>query len=109
IIGLSFIMKSPPADWVPVGGEPPKSKKPEQTEIEKPDEIQNEFTPREMMGTLQFWSLWIMYAFSASAGLIIIGHVAVIAKNQAGLETGFLFVALLAVGNAVGRVVTGIV
>ena len=108
IIGLSFVMKSPPEDWIPVGGKPPKPKKSEQTEIEKPDMIQNEFTPREMMRTLQFWSLWIMYAFSASAGLIIIGHIAVIAKEQAGLETGFLFVALLAIGNAGGRVVTGI-
>src|SRR5690625_2844542 len=62
-----------------------------------------------MMKTVQFWSLWIMYAFSASAGLIIIGHVAVIAKKQGGLEAGFLFAALLAVGNAGGRIITGII
>lgn len=106
IIGLSFVIKSPPEDWVPVGGEPPKPKYEKQT---KSRSIQNEFTPRAMMKTRQFWSLWLMFAFSASAGLIIIGNVAVIAKDQGGLETGFLFVALLAIGNASGRVVTGIV
>lgn len=111
IIGLSFVMKSPPANWIPVGDDPPQRDKQKQVKVNEPAvaAVQNEFTPREMMGTLQFWSLWIMYAFSASAGLIIIGHVAVIAKKQAGLETGFLFVALLAVGNALGRIVTGIV
>lgn len=106
IIGLSFIMKSPPADWIPVGDEPPNTTKSKQSTAPA---IQNEFTPREMMKTTSFWSLWIMYAFSASAGLIIIGNVAVIAKNQGGLDTGFLFVALLAIGNALGRIVTGIV
>src|SRR5699024_10832257 len=50
-----------------------------------------------------------MYAFSASAGLIIIGHVATIASIQGGLETGFIFAAFLAIGNAGGRVITGIV
>src|SRR5690625_6082351 len=60
-----------------------------------------------MMKTGQFWSLWFMYAFSASAGLIIIGHVATIASIQGGLQTGFLFVALLAVGNAAGRLISG--
>ena len=108
IIGLSFVMKSPPADWIPLGGDPPK---PKQTKSKQSvgTSVQNEFTPREMMKTVQFWSLWIMYAFSASAGLIIIGHVAVIAKKQGGLEAGFLFAALLAVGNAGGRIITGII
>src|SRR5699024_11318188 len=66
-----------------------------------------DYTPTEMMKTGQFWSLWFMYAFSASAGLIIIGHVATIASIQGGLQTGFLFVALLAVGNAAGRLISG--
>lgn len=106
IVGLSFVMKSPPADWELVGEDPPK---PVQKNQATTSAVQNEFTSRAMMKTGQFWSLWLMFAFSASAGLIIIGNVAVIAKNQGGLETGFLFVALLAIGNALGRVVTGIV
>jgi len=107
IILSSLVMKSPPEGWEPVGGEPPAEEKEEPKEDKT--EVKVDYTPREMMKTGQFWSLWIMYAFSASAGLIIIGHVATIASVQGGLETGFIFAALLAVGNAAGRVITGIV
>lgn len=107
----AFVMKSPPEDWVPVGGDPPKPKKdPQKEEVAATAELENkDYSPGEMMKTPQFWSLWVMYAFSASAGLIIIGHVATIASVQGGLETGFIFAAFLAIGNAGGRVITGIV
>lgn len=108
IITSAFVMKSPPEGWVPVGKDPPVAKT---LPNEKPKALKtsDDYTPKEMMKTVQFWSLWIMFAFSASAGLIIIGHVATIAQTQGGLETGFIFAALLAVGNAGGRIVTGIV
>lgn len=109
IVLSSFFMKSPPKGWVPVGGEAPVSKTNEDQASSSISTDRKDFSPGEMMKTLQFWSLWIMYAFSASAGLIIIGHVAKIAQTQGGLETGFLFAALLAIGNAGGRIVTGIV
>src|SRR5690625_3117454 len=48
-----------------------------------------------------------MYVFSASAGLIIFGHFAIIVFSQGSLQTRFLFVALLAVGNAAGRLISG--
>lgn len=65
---------------------------------------------REMVRTKQFALLWVMYAFSAFAGLMIIGHMAKIAAIQlTGIELGFVLVAVLAVGNAAGRVVAGIV
>lgn len=105
IILSSLVMKDPPSNWEPVGGEPPVEKKEKKTSTE----TKVDYTPKEMIKTGQFWSLWIMYAFSASAGLIIIGHVATIASVQGGLETGFIFAALLAVGNAAGRVITGVV
>ncbi len=107
----AFVMKAPPEDWVPVGGEPPKPKKdPQKDEVAATAVAEgNDYSPGEMMKTPQFWSLWVMYAFSASAGLIIIGHVATIASVQGGLETGFIFAAFLAIGNAGGRVITGIV
>lgn len=107
----AFVMKSPPEGWKPVGGEPPAQKRnPKKDEVAATIvKVNKDYAPGEMMKTPQFWSLWIMYAFSASAGLIIIGHVATIASIQGGLETGFVFAALLAVGNAAGRVVTGFV
>lgn len=104
IVLLAFVMKPPPAGWVPIGGEPPAPK----TGAKAASSVQRDYSPGEMAGTTQFWSLWIMYAFSASAGLLIIGHMAKIASVQGGLETGFIFAALLAIGNAGGRIVTGI-
>lgn len=114
IILSALVMKSPPENWIPVGGEPPKktdenSSKSEVASTSDATTFKKEFSPGEMMKTIQFWSLWIMYAFSASAGLIIIGHVAKIAQTQGGLQTGFLFAALLAIGNAAGRIITGMV
>lgn len=111
IVLSALVMKAPPENWQPVGGEPPAPKEDPSKEkvaatvaVEKKD-----FSPGEMMKTGQFWSLWVMYAFAASAGLIIIGHVATIAFIQGGLETGFLFAALLAVGNAAGRLISGVI
>ena len=66
---------------------------------------------REMLRSPTFYSLWLQYAFGATAGLMIIGHLAKIVAVQSGnaIKTGFLFVALLAVFNASGRVVAGVV
>jgi OFA family oxalate/formate antiporter-like MFS transporter len=64
---------------------------------------------RDMVRTKQFALLWLMYAFSAFAGLMIIGHMASIAALQmSAVDVGFLLVAVLAIGNAAGRVVAGI-
>lgn len=63
-----------------------------------------------MLGTRQFALLWLMFACSAFAGLMIIGHMAKIAAVQmAGLDLGFLLVAVLSIGNALGRVIAGMV
>lgn len=65
---------------------------------------------QDMVRTPQFVLLWFMYAFAAFAGLMIIGHMAKIAALQMpGLSLGFVLVAVLAVGNASGRVVAGVV
>ncbi len=64
---------------------------------------------REMLRTPTFWSLYVQYACGATAGLMIIGHVAKIVSEQSGgaIQAGFLFVAVLAVFNASGRVIAG--
>jgi OFA family oxalate/formate antiporter-like MFS transporter len=50
-----------------------------------------------------FYKLWLMLAFASAAGLMLIGHLAGIAKLQAGWEGGYLLVALLAIFNTLGR------
>jgi MFS transporter, OFA family, oxalate/formate antiporter len=70
-----------------------------------------ELTWRDMLRSPAFYGLWLQYACAATAGLMIIGHMAKIVAVQSGntIQIGFVFVALLAVFNASGRVVAGII
>ncbi len=63
--------------------------------------------PSEMMKTGNFWLLWILYFIGAGAGLMVISSVAGMTKQSLG-EAAFWAVAVLAVGNAAGRIVAGI-
>ncbi len=73
--------------------------------------LQDEGTWRHMLRSPKFYSLYLQYAFAATAGLMIIGHLAKIVSVQSGntIKIGFLFVALLAIFNAVGRIAAGII
>ncbi len=64
---------------------------------------------REMVGTRAFYLLYIEFTFAALAGLMIIGHLAKIIDMQTGglVQTGFVFVASMAVFNALGRLMAG--
>lgn len=66
-----------------------------------------DYAPPEMIRTGQFWLLWIMFALTASAGLMIIGHLAKIASIQAHVQWGYIMVAALAIFNAGGRILAG--
>ncbi len=63
----------------------------------------------EMLKTRTFYLLWIEFACGAMAGLMIIGHLAKIVTVQSGnaIQIGFIFVALLAIFNAGGRLIAG--
>jgi len=66
---------------------------------------------REMVKSPFFYLLWFQFAFAAIAGLMIIGNMASIVTQQSGgalkAQAAF-FVALLAVFNASGRIIAGI-
>lgn len=62
--------------------------------------------PSEIIRTPAFWLLWFLYFIGAGAGLMVIGSVAGMAKSSLGANA-FVAVALLAVGNAGGRVAAG--
>ncbi|HOO57594.1 MAG TPA: OFA family MFS transporter [bacterium] len=68
-----------------------------------------DYTFGEMLKTPQVWLIWLMYCIGAGAGLMVIS---LIKGLSAEIETitiaGFIFVALLAVGNAGGRVISGV-
>jgi OFA family oxalate/formate antiporter-like MFS transporter len=58
-----------------------------------------------------FYSLFLQYACAATAGLMVIGHIAKIVATQSGntIQSGFVFVAVLAIFNALGRIIAGLV
>jgi MFS transporter, OFA family, oxalate/formate antiporter len=66
-----------------------------------------DFSPGEMMKTGTFYKLWVIFCVGSGAGLMIIGGVAGMAKSGMG-SMAWVVVALMAVGNASGRVVAGI-
>jgi OFA family oxalate/formate antiporter-like MFS transporter len=72
-----------------------------------PTKKKEDFTPKEMLGTLQFYLLWFMYACGAGAGLMVISKLAAIADKQVGISLGFVLVAVLAIGNGGGRILAG--
>lgn len=63
-------------------------------------------SPSRMLRSAEFYLLWIIYFIGAGAGLMVIGSVAGMAKQSLG-EMAFVAVALVAVGNAAGRIVAG--
>ncbi|MEN8258476.1 MAG: OFA family MFS transporter [Thermodesulfobacteriota bacterium] len=63
-------------------------------------------SPREVMRTPDFWRVWFLYFIGAGAGLMVIGSIAGMAKSSMG-GNAFLVVAILAIGNAGGRIVAG--
>jgi MFS family permease len=67
-----------------------------------------DFSPGQMLQTGSFYKLWFMYFVGAGAALIIIGGVAGMAKQSMG-DLAWIVVALMAVGNAGGRIVAGAV
>jgi OFA family oxalate/formate antiporter-like MFS transporter len=69
----------------------------------------NEVGWSAMLRTPQFYLLWLMYVLAASAGLMIISNVPIIAKEQAGWEAGFVPVMLLAIFNTLGRFGSGVI
>lgn len=112
ILGIGFLaatvtfaqfLTNPPAGYVPAQVTPAKP-----GTLAEAAPVTRDYDWREMVRTPQFALLWLMYAFAAFAGLMIIGHMAKIAALQMpGADLGFVLVAVLAIGNAAGRVIAG--
>ncbi len=101
---LSQFLTNPPAGYVPARST--TAKKPDQKAISTPAA---DIGLRGVLKTSSFYRLWLMFAFSASAGLMIIAHAAKIADVQISWQGGFYLVILLAVFNAAGRILGGTV
>ena len=98
---LSQFLANPPAGFVPAGATAPATSPAVASG-------RRDLDWQEMLKTGQFYRLWLMFVLSASAGLMIIAHAPLIAKEQAHLDKwSFLPVAMLAIFNTLGRVVSG--
>jgi OFA family oxalate/formate antiporter-like MFS transporter len=108
VLGLAQLLRAPhrPLQFITGYGSAKALKGHAATPASKRKE---DFAPKEMLRTPQFYLLWFLYACGAGAGLMVIAKLAAIAKSQAHLDLGFVLVAVLAVGNGAGRVVAGVV
>jgi nitrate/nitrite transporter NarK len=102
VCGLSMFLVNPPPGYVaqavaPKAGQPVAAPKP-----------QADAKPSELIRTGSFYIIWIIFFIGAGAGLMVIGSVAGMAQKSMG-ELAFIAVAILAVGNAGGRIIAGII
>jgi OFA family oxalate/formate antiporter-like MFS transporter len=93
---FSLILRNPPKGYVPHS----KNNKPATAHG-------HDYSWNEILGKRSFYLLWLTYLMSATAGLMLIGHIASIAFVQANWKAGFVLVVVLAVFNATGRVSGG--
>ncbi len=102
VVVLAQLLRNPPEGYKPV--------KSQDSQKHAPIGVRTavNYTWLEMMRTPQFYLLWFMFACGSGAGLMIIGKLAKIVELQSGSKAGFILVALLAVGNAGGRVIAGV-
>lgn len=98
IVLFSLILRNPPSDYIPETPSVTKKMSVSST---------NNLTWAEILKTKQFYLLWLIYLLSATAGLMLIAHMASIAATQAAWQAGFILVVILSAFNALGRIVIG--
>jgi len=99
VCGLAQLLINPPAGYV-AGAKPARP-----GAAAKP--IAASATPGEMLRTPTFYLLWVLYFIASGAGLMVISSVGGMAKKTMG-EAAFIAVAVMAIGNAAGRIVAGV-
>ncbi|TGU70241.1 MFS transporter [Geomonas terrae] len=102
VCGLSFALVNPPKGYVPAE---PVMKGEEKAAPAKKSVY--DATVSEMLKSPKFYMLWATFFIGAGAGLMVIGSVAGLAKKSMG-PMAFVAVAIMAIGNASGRVVAGV-
>ncbi len=103
VVTLAQFLRNPPEGYIPFDAK--AEQRPKGTAASRPP-VEMEW--RQMIRTSNFWLLWTMYCFGAAAGLMVIGSAANMSKAALG-PAAFVAVAVLAVGNAGGRVLAGVV
>ena len=94
----STVLVNPPKGWTLPGFENKSTS----------NKISNDYSWQEMLKTKNFWLLWLMFAFGASSGLMVIGHIKPfgVASGVSAAVAGSA-VGTLALFNALGRILWG--
>jgi len=100
VAGLGMLIADPPPGYVAnqAGTSRPQPQKESGIEV----------SPSQLFRDGRFYTLWAIYFIGAGAGLMVIGSLAGLAKQSMG-SLAFLAVAIMAIGNAGGRIVAGVI
>lgn len=101
VCGAALLLQNPPAGYVATDKNKPVSgtAKPVATK---------DFTVKEILKTPSFYLIWFIFFIASGAGLMVIGSISGMAKQSMG-EAAFVAVAIMAIGNASGRIIAGLV
>ena len=101
VCGAALLLKDPPKDF--------KVSERSGTQISSKNHSTSEdFGPKHMLRTPVFYMMWLTFFISSGAGLMVIANISGMAKRSMG-EAAFVAVAIMAVGNASGRIIAGMV
>ena len=103
---FSLLLVNPPEGFTPKGFVD-RRRRCEAGREARANFVDEDLSPSQILSTAVFWRVWFLYFIGAGAGLMVIGSVAGMAKGSMGANA-FYAVAILAVGNAAGRIVAGI-
>ena len=96
VVGLAQMLKNPPAGFVAASQNAAAAKT-----------VAASATAGEMLRAPMFYLLWLIYFIGSGAGLMVISSVSGMAKKSMG-TSAFVAVAVMAIGNAGGRIIAGI-
>jgi len=103
---LAQLLTNPPAGYVPA----PAAATATASRAKPASVARRDLDWQEMLRTGQFYQLWLMFVLSASAGLLIIGNITLIAQDQVPKwDKAFLLVMVVAIFNTCGRFLSGFV
>ncbi len=115
ILGSTW-MVNPPEGWTPKGWKAPKPVGKDKKA--KAAVVKVDYMPNEMLRTVQFWAIWLMFAFSSMAGLMTIGNIklfgidalqarAALAAEAASAIAGTAMAVFYSLANGIGRIAWG--
>jgi OFA family oxalate/formate antiporter-like MFS transporter len=96
----AFLLKNPPPGYQPAGSTAAAASQ---------SVISREYTPRDILRTVNFYLMWIGFALGCSAGLMVISQLVPFARSV-GIDAAALSTMTLVVGafgNASGRILSG--